>query len=107
MWWMIATSKYGPSGSLGVDQVAGVGDVLDDRRRDPPARIARDQRFPELQPQVLLGIDTTVHAAHDEQAGTREEGEPRCVLPRIGGGEPLIAFEQRRQVGHGRGAFRL
>src|SRR6185437_2802452 len=72
-------------------------DVLDDGRGDAPARVADDGRVAEPEPEDDRRIDPVVEAAdHDELRGRQAESRSGVVT-----GELLVAFEQRRDPGHG------
>jgi hypothetical protein len=69
-------------------QVAGVGDVLDDGRRDPSPGVPRDQRFSELE------AGDVPNACGDTSGGVGRHlwggGRDPCPLPRRrSGGEPV------------------
>jgi hypothetical protein len=86
---------------LGLNQVAGIGDVPDDGGGDPAADVALHQRLAQLDPEDLGRVDPAVDARDDVEVQERDERERGHVLPRAGGGEGLIAAGQPGDVGHG------
>jgi len=77
---------------LGVDQVAGVGDVADDGRGDPAADVALDEGLAELDAEDLRRVDPAVDAGDDVQVQVRDEREPGHALACAGmAGEGPVA----------------
>jgi hypothetical protein len=88
-------------GGLGLDQVGGVGDVLDHGRGHPAADVALHEGIADLDPEDLRRVDPAVDADDDVEALPRQKRERGHVPPGVGAGERAVAVEEVIDVGHG------
>jgi hypothetical protein len=87
-------------GSLSLDQIGDIGDVLNYGRRHAPADGAGDDRFTELEAEKVCRIDPWVDAGDHEQPLVGKERKAWRVVAHVAGREGGVASTQRIDVGH-------
>ena len=90
--------EVGAFGGLGFDQIAGAGDIPDDRLVDTAADVALDEGLAEPDAEDLRRVNPAVDAGDDVQVQVRDEREP---------GHALARKDRRRRPGCGPLAWRI
>lgn len=85
---------------LRLNQVADVGEVLDDRVGYPSADRPGDNRVSKAQPQKQRRVGARVDAGDHVQALVWQEWQARRVAPGLVRGKGAVTVKQRREIAH-------